>query len=505
MVEVVDFSLRYPAAGDWAVRGASLSVRDGEFVVLCGDSGSGKTTLLRSLVRAVAPVGETRGYIKIDGARISDIQPKQYAQTVGFLSQSAENQIVADKVWHELAFGMESLGFPTAKIRARAAETAAYFGITDWYDRETGTLSGGQKQILCLASVMTLAPKILILDEPLSQLDPVCVDRYLDMLAKLNRDKGITIIMAEHNLEAVWSLGCRFVLMAGGSLSGDISPYMDSLPAVPRLARTLGLPSDSPAAFRQAFLRRYAVRPREDAPENGKAYLSVKGLFFRYGRENGMALRDINLSFSKKTTSLVGANGSGKSTLLSCLAGRKLREGKIKTERRIAMLPQDVQTIFTEKTVWADLENAALRGCAGDIGQVVERLGIRDYLGAHPFDLSGGEQQLIAFAKILLLEADVILLDEPTKGMSERFKNRIREEISRSDKRFIISSHDLEFCARASQEMIMLFRGEVIAQGPPHEILLDNRYYTTPLARLLGGECGGNLLYEEVLASCEEK
>lgn len=505
MVQFLDFSFAYPKAQKPAVKGLSLTVQQGEFVVLFGDSGSGKTTLLRNLVPAIAPFGSKAGEIRIGGKELCAFSQREMAQTVGFLSQRADNQIVTDKVWHELAFGLENLGFSTLEIRTRVAEIAAYFGITDWYDRDVHSLSGGQKQILCLAAVMVTSPKVLVLDEPLSQLDPVSITRYLDMLHKINSEKGVTIVMAEHQLEPLFGTNCKFVYLQDGQVCHDEAAYFESLPTLTKLSQKLDIEKGGVAQFKGAFTSKYTLAPFVEEEKKEGCFLQVRSLYFRYEREGNMVLSDINLSFSHRVTGLIGANGSGKSTLLTCLAGRKIKEGKIVTDKSVAMLPQDVQILFTEKTVREDLQSAVM-GQTELFSTVVALFDLDPFLESHPYDLSGGEQQLVGVAKLLLSGADILLLDEPTKGMSPSFQKKVALAIATFvDKKFIIASHDLEFCTQVTDFLVMLFQGQVIGQNTPRALLGHNKFYTTPIGRVLEQEAFGNLLYEDVLAQCKKR
>ena len=208
----------YPEQAKNAISDLSLSVQPGEFLVLCGPSGCGKSTLLRQLKTVLAPHGRRSGEILFEGRNLDSLDQREQAEKIGFVQQSPENQIVTDKVWHELAFGLESLGYDTPTIRRRVAEMASFFGIQKWFYKPVTELSGGQKQLLNLASVMVLQPKVLILDEPTSQLDPIAASDFLATLGKINRELGTTIILTEHRLEEAFSFASRVAVMDGGKL-----------------------------------------------------------------------------------------------------------------------------------------------------------------------------------------------------------------------------------------------------------------------------------------------
>ena len=187
-IEIENLTFSYPSAGRPSLSDVSLTIRRGEYVVLCGKSGSGKTTLLRHLKTVLAPHGKRSGDIRINGVSLKDMSQRDQAAKVGFVMQNPDDQIVTDKVWHELAFGLESLGCDQKTMRARVAEMACYFGIQDWFHRDVANLSGGQKQLLNLASIMAMQPEILILDEPTSQLDPIAASDFLNTLRKINAE-----------------------------------------------------------------------------------------------------------------------------------------------------------------------------------------------------------------------------------------------------------------------------------------------------------------------------
>lgn len=231
ILHIEDLTFRYPDAPRPALQNVSLSVSDGEFAVICGVSGCGKSTLLRLIKRELAPFGEKSGVIMYDGQSQEALDLRTECTGIGFVQQRPESQIVTDKVWHELAFGLESLGLPAEAIRRRVCETAAYFGIEAWFRQNTAELSGGQKQLLNLAGVTVMQPKLLLLDEPTAQLDPIAAADFITTLHKLNRELGITVLLVEHRLEEVLPIADRVILMEDGAIGFDGSPrrFADSL------------------------------------------------------------------------------------------------------------------------------------------------------------------------------------------------------------------------------------------------------------------------------------
>ena len=228
---VRDLTFFYPEQERPALDGVTLTVRRGEFLVLCGPSGCGKSTLLRQLKSVLTPHGSRQGEILFEGTPLEQLDQRSQSEKIGFVLQSPENQVVTDKVWHELAFGLESLGYDTPVIRRRVAEMASFFGIQTWFHKNVSDLSGGQKQLLNLASVMAMQPSVLILDEPTSQLDPIAASDFLAVLGRINRELGTTVILTEHRLEDAFPLASRAAVLDGGRLlctgaPGEVGPAL---------------------------------------------------------------------------------------------------------------------------------------------------------------------------------------------------------------------------------------------------------------------------------------
>ncbi len=420
--------------------------------------------------------------------------------------QNPDNQIVTDKVWHEMSFGLENLGTENSSIRLKTAEMADYFGIAEWFNKDVYTLSGGQKQLLNLASVMVMAPELLILDEPVSQLDPVSASDFLSTIGKLNRDLGLTILITEHRLEEIFPCADRIVVMDKGKIISDCAPNetgkkLDNnlefikyaMPAPMRIyAETGDYSSDCPINIKEGrqWLEninangeyRRIQRPNRDKGDNA---IEIKNLFFRYEKKDNNVIDTLSASFERgKITAVLGGNGTGKSTLLKLIAGiLKPVSGKIKNnDLKIAYLPQQVKAVFTEKTVKEDLMRINK-----NIDETVKLTDIENVLDNHPFDLSGGEMQRAATAKILLTNPDVILLDEPTKGMDGEFKitfGNILKSLASEGKTVIMVSHDTEFCAVHADICMMLFGGKIVADKDTGEFFSDNIFYTTAAHRM---------------------
>lgn len=529
-VKVNGFSFKYSLGSKPALKDINFTVNEGEFIVVCGPSGCGKSTLLRSLKPQLRPFGETSGSIEFCGREIKDIPDEESAAQIGFVMQSPDAQIVTDKVWHELAFGLENLGVPTHIIRSRVAEMANYFGIHTWFRKKTAELSGGQKQLLNLASVMLMQPKLLILDEPSSQLDPIASREFLENVRKINLELGTTIIITEHNLEDVYGYADKVLLMEHGEAVKYLPPqemaqYLaederDGMyKALPTPARMYGcvLRGECPLSIvegRRWFSRQMEgkalpkpVLTEEKRPD--ERAIDVKEVWFQYEKGADPVLRDLSFSLRRgEICSILGGNGAGKTTTLSVISQKnKFNMGRINIagkdikkykgnelfDHNLAVLPQNPQSLFVFETLRRDLEEV-LRFRKMKKEEINERvelmakmLGLSELLERHPYDLSGGEMQKAALAKILLLEPKILLLDEPTKGMDALSKENlggILRGLRDSGVSVLMVTHDIEFCAKYSDHCMLFFDGYIVSEGSPKKFFADNSFYTTAASRM---------------------
>ncbi|MBQ8508541.1 MAG: ATP-binding cassette domain-containing protein [Clostridia bacterium] len=506
IIQVNNLSFAYPGGAD-VLRGVSFNVGRGEFVTLCGRSGCGKSTLLRHLKRALTPAGERSGSIFIGGSPIEALDERSAAADIGYVMQSPENQIVCDKVWHELAFGLESLGCQTPEIRARVAEMASYFGISDWFHRDTASLSGGQKQLLNLAAIMVMRPSILLLDEPTSQLDPIAAADFIATVGKINRELGTTVILAEHRLEEAFAVSDRVLVMDGGRIAADGTPrqageilrahdrgMFAAMPTAMRVWDAVG-GGECPVTVREGrewLSARLAKSPAEPLPTKsepafGEVVLSAHELCYRYEQNLPDVVRGLSLTLHRnEILAILGGNGSGKSTTLSLLCGlAKPQRGEIERQGNIALLPQDPQLLFTRKTVREELE-----GDAESAARVTSLCRLEGLLERHPYDLSGGELQRAALAKLLLADPDILLLDEPTKGLDAEYKQTFAAILCRlasEGKAILLVSHDVEFCASHAHRCALFFDGGLVSEGSPRQFFAANSFYTTSAARIARG------------------
>lgn len=507
LIGIRSLTFKYPNSSVCALDGIDLSVSSGEFVLLCGSSGSGKSTLLRHMKTILAPKGERSGEILYLGKPLSDHGERTQAQQIGFVGQDPETMIVTDKVWHELAFGLESLGEDPSAIRRRTAEMAEFFGISELYRRSVTELSGGQKQLLALASAMTVRPSLLILDEPSAQLDPIAAHEFFAAVARVNRELGITVIVSEHRTEDVFPYADRLICLEDGKLVLDSDPREISPKNVPdQLKAILPVPSriwlacggENSCPLSVAEGRKWLgtkisdtiTVSHSDVPSSGQPVLSARGISFRYERSSPDILSHLDIEIRRgELIGILGGNGSGKSTLLSVLAGiRKPYSGTCKTNGRILMMPQHPASLFVHDMLADDLREM----CSDNekITEVARLCCLDGLLQRHPFDLSGGEQQRAALAKLLLGDPDVLLLDEPTKGTDPIFKKRfasILKQLCEQGRSVVIVSHDAEFCAEYCTRCAMLFSGELLGDAPAYEFFGGNCFYTTAASRMSSG------------------
>jgi energy-coupling factor transporter ATP-binding protein EcfA2/uncharacterized membrane protein len=525
----------YPDRGNPALDGVSLKIPRGAFVTVCGPSGCGKTTLLRQLKPILAPHGAKTGSIYFEGREISELNHREQSEKIGFVQQNPENQIVTDKVWHELAFGLESLGMSTPVIRRRVAEMASFFGIQTWFYKNVAELSGGQKQLVSLASVMAMQPSALILDEPTGQLDPIAASEFLATVGKINRELGMTVILTEHRLEEAFPLSDLVVAMDGGrilcadtprgvglALRDTASGMFEAMPAAMRVFDAVAEKEDEscPISVRdgknwiEGVCTGRALNGLEPRPAPVRGDVPAVGLdevWFKYEKDLPDVIKGLSFqAFPGEITAILGGNGTGKTTALSLVAGLlKPYRGNVKIEGKpiaayggklfdglLGVLPQNPQSVFVKKTVGEDLlEILSERG----LTKAEKDLRLRnitglcrlDWLtGAHPYDLSGGEQQRAALAKVLLLRPRILLLDEPTKGLDAEFKGifaGILKKLTAAGAAVVLVSHDTEFCAEHADRCAMFFDGGIVSEDEPRAFFAGNSFYTTAASRMSRG------------------
>lgn len=479
ILTVENLSFSYPKAAEKALDNISFTLQGGDFCVVCGKSGSGKSTLLRLLKKEIAPFGNISGNIE------------EKTDKIGFVGQSPESNLITDTVFGNLAFGLENAGLSKSEIELKIAETVSYFNINKYINEKIENLSGGTKQLIALAAAMALAPEILVLDEPVSSLDPVSAQMFMNCVLKLNREQGTTVILSEHRAGGAFEIADKVLFLENGRQGAFAQPrdFADYLIKTNNDMQEILEPftlllENHPLEFSRAREQAKSIeaKPFTRDNEKGEIALTVKGLSFAYGKRLPDILFDLNYkAYKGKINVILGANASGKTTLLKCISKiLKPYSGKVKASGKTAYMPQEVNTLFLEETVWQEVPSEEL----------LKKTGLERLKNANPFDLSGGEAQRLAIAKMLMSGADILLLDEPTKSVDASFKKElalILRELCRQGKTVVVVTHDLEFAGRYADYCAFLFDGKIISEKERREFFASLSVYTTSLSRLTNG------------------
>ncbi len=462
-IKCKELDFTYPKVNTPAIKDLTLSVEKGELCLLVGESAVGKSTLLKLLKKEISPNGTMTGDIEIDG-------------TVGYVAQNVDESIVSDKVRSELSFGLTNMGMTGGQIELLVAETASYFNLESKLDMDISSLSGGEKQMVNLASVMIMKPDILLLDEPTSQLDPVFATRFIQMIVRLHNDFGTTILMSEHNLDELISSATSIAFMQKGQpvVKDSVDKMADIISDSP-IAELL------PVKWRIKSLDDMMIKPYDDATMPSVA-MEIKNVSFAYNRGDDV-LSSLSLKvYEGSINAILGPNSSGKSTLLKVASGVKHQyRGKVKSAGKVSYLCQNVTDLFTKEKCSDEVE----------FGDLTDYLEISDIADQHPYDLSGGQAMRLALAKVLSTGADIILLDEPTKGLDPVLKKKLAvllKDLCRKGKTVLVVSHDIEFVGEYADYASFLSRGEIITTSPRREFFSSLSFYTTQLARMTGGK-----------------
>jgi energy-coupling factor transport system ATP-binding protein len=545
-IELNHVSFTYPSADKAAIHDFTLSIEKGQFVVLFGSSGSGKSTVLRLLKKEIQPHGVLKGEMMINGHSLA--QDGMPSSQVGFVFQDPENQVVADDVLHEVVFGLENMGVMTNEMRSRVAEMVHFFGAESLLHRKTHELSGGMKQQINLASVLLMQPDILLLDEPTAQLDPVSAREFLDMLVRLNEEFGMTIILAEHRLDDVFTIADKIVLLKDGKCIAEGEPkqvietiwdsperpFIPNIPALYLSTSTKENRRDIPLSVKEGRNWVQELNLIGQSKENrvhkeiqDKKLLEVKDLLFQYRKEGAAVLNELDFTLNKgEIYALLGGNGSGKSTLLKILVGiLKPINGKInlldkplkawktlEIAKKVGYLPQNPKIFFVQDTVEKEIHETMQKWSIinqTEVNNLLHRLGISHLLQSHPYDLSGGELQKAALACVLLRKPDILLLDEPTKGLDPISKDsfsKILQNLQEEGLTVVMSTHDIEFAAQNATKCGMMFQGNITSENAPKEFFKGNYFYTTMVQRLFRHLSDKEIVtLEEAISLCKSE
>ncbi|MRG85767.1 ABC transporter ATP-binding protein [Salinibacillus xinjiangensis] len=519
-----DVSFTYPESSTTALKKINVNIQKGDFVVLIGASGSGKSTLLRLIKQDIAPHGKKHGSFCFQGKQLEEHAPLTMAKEIGMVFQDPENQIAMDNVMEELLFGLENLGYSTVEMRKKVAEMVHFFGINHLLNQKVSELSGGQKQLINLASVLLLEPTVLLLDEPTAQLDPIAAKEFLYTLQRLNDEFGITIVIVEHRLEDLFAIANRVIMLEKGRILYDTAPRKIIYELMSHETMRLFLPSpsllylnyterlhigDIPLTANEArsWLQKKRITSKESSEalsssKMTKPILELKEIDFQYTKSSPPILHNLSLSVHNgEWLAIVGANGTGKTTLLKILGGiLKAQHGTIKycgkkvkhiDPKKIGYLPQNPKLFFMQDTIKKEflyianyhrLENADVR-----IEFLLDKFQIHHLQDRHPYDLSGGEMQKAALIGVLLVKPSILLIDEPTKGLDPKAKEIFGElllTLKKEGLTIIMVTHDIEFAAKYATRCSMLFQGEITVTENTSLFFQENNYYTTVMNRI---------------------
>ena len=542
VLRVENFSYSYSDRDYEAIKNIDLAINKGELVLVVGPSGCGKSTLLRALNRNIPDFsgGTVNGRVYLDGQSIRELSREEIVRSVGMIYQHPEKQIVFQDVEREIAFGMENLNMPIYKMKRNIMEVISLLGINHIKSKDTHEISGGERQKVAIASVLAMDPHIILFDEPISQLDPISSEELINCIKKLNRDLGKTIVLVEQRLDRCFHIADRIIFMDNGEVlcqgrPNDIPNIIEQKYHLPNLAyifkqaRENIMPvsvkegrdlierrnfesternnsGDKNTAKRQALVRKNR-NGYDDNIQN--QILNIKNLNFSYEKGSPI-LRDINLSIEKgEIMTIMGENGAGKSTLFKIISGiTKKYKGTVTLSGKdinkfygselinsIAYLSQNPNDYFGRDTVFEEvaytLKNIGEYN-ESTVESIMKDMDIENLRNYNPRDLSGGEKQRVAIACTLVTNPDILILDEPTRGMDSRAKERLGEIISnlaKDGKTVVLITHDSDFAADYTTRVVLMYKGEIVAKGTAEEILYDSLYYSPQVARCFKDKC----------------
>jgi energy-coupling factor transporter ATP-binding protein EcfA2 len=509
-LEAKNLSFKY-LDNSFTLSDVNFSLDKGDFCLVVGKTGCGKTTLLKLLKKEITPSGELKGLVKIDGFDLKDYDSSK----IVYMFQNPSRQIVSDKVYREIVFGLEARGLEKGVIETKLAEIVNYLDINDLLEKHTMELSGGEAQLVSLASLLVLDPEVILLDEASSQLDPLTRKKFLEILKRINQDFGITIILVEHNLEDVLEFTDKIIVLDKGKMIyfglkteainflASNKQYFAFLPKTLQISKYLDLGSllhlkDVKEALKNKYKNEINFSYETKVFE--KEIIKAEDLYYRYSKKEKDVLEKLSLTvYDNEILGLVGGNGVGKTTLLKNLAGiRSFYSGKIEIENKnirkykgnilyknlIAYLPQDPLTLFLKRTVGEDLEYyvKSLDLDKALLEKLLVKFDLKPLLEMSPYDLSGGELQKAAFTKILLSKPKILFLDEPTKGMDFSLREELKEilmDLKAKGATIIIATHDLEFIASVADRVGIMFNGKVLSLTDSHSFFSNSDFYTT--------------------------
>ena len=536
--QIKNLTYYYPEKESPSLESINLQIKEGEFVFLIGPSGCGKSSLLRAMAGLLPDYygGKIGGEIYYSGTLLAKWNKKQLSREVGMIFQDPEKQIVMTGVKQEIAFGLENLNLSYEEMRRRIAEVLALFGISSIKEENTFQLSGGQKQKVVLASVLAMHPKVLLLDEPTSQLDTLAAQEFLNYIQKLNLEWGLTVILVEQRIDRCFHLADRVIFMENGKIVNSGTPdkmvqwaaekHPNYTPPVSQLFLNWKM-GKIPLTIKEGRTMLDAMKPRiaayacsyeaESKPAEATEILKLSNLYTTYNKKD-FALKKIDMTLRKgDITVILGENGAGKSTLLKTICGLiQPVKGKLlyqekditnlnpeKKSEYIGYLSQNPNDYLFHDTVEDELAfNLKIRGIRDDIkvSRVLDLLKLSDKKNANPRDLSGGERQRVALGTVLVTSPEVLLLDEPTRGLDVDLKDRLTktlQTLKAQGNSILMVTHDVEFAAEISDRVVIMSDGEIVADGSKREVLSNSLYYAPQINRLFRGINDGIMNIEE--------
>ncbi|MDD4048846.1 MAG: ABC transporter ATP-binding protein [Clostridia bacterium] len=536
-IEIKDLTYYYPNTTKPALDKVNLTIDEGDFVLLIGGSGSGKSSLVRALAGLIPQFygGKYGGEVKIRGNVVCEMDKKQLVGEVGMVFQDPESQLVMNSVEQELVFGMENLGLNNNLMKRRIMEVQGALSLSSIMGANISELSGGQKQKVVLASVLAMQPEILILDEPTSQLDPVAGEEILTIIRRLNEENGITVILVEQRLERCFHLADRFVIMDNGKIAYNGTNGVQTVkwsvaeksPFIPPLSRVFALAGqkDIPLTVKEGrkIIKPYCIKDgvkneiskrdnfkgnmTEHKDINCQLLLEIKNVWYEYG-DGKEVLKNINMQVHPGDfLAIMGENAAGKTTLLKNIRGLlKPSRGKIKIlnkdiskysveefAKTVGYLSQNPNDYLFMPTVREELiftmDNLGLKDNK-IIDDLLEKLQISKYAEVNPRDLSSGERQRVALAAILVASPQVLVLDEPTRGLDYEFKNELGKlllDIQKQGVAILLVTHDVEFAAEYASEVLLMNQGDIVVEGSREEVLSKSTFYSPQISKLFYG------------------
>lgn len=511
----------YPEEKHETIKDINIEIYKGEIVFICGNSGSGKSTLAKCITGSIPNFygGTISGDVFINGKSIGKMSHNERASEVTMVFQDPERQLMMNKVHREIAFGLENVGVLEKEIKRRVWEALQFSNILNLAYRDISTLSGGQKQKVAITSAIAYMPKCIILDEPTSQLDPAAAEEVVDLIKKINEELGITIIIIEQRINRWFDIADKVVIMNKGNvefcdkrqeLYNSKNIYLNSfLPSYLKASKLLNI-IEMPKGFKDArnLVNKISINIKELDEKsfnniiNKKITMEIKNLRCSY--ESIDAIKNFNISICKgEFIGILGANGAGKSTLLKAMMGLVKYSGSIKLDnkevkkynlkdlaKKVGYVSQNPNDYISRETVYDEikftLDNHGLKNY-DKIDEVLRSLNIYELKGKNPRDISGGERQRVAIASILVLEPDIILLDEPTRGLDQEAKASLGDMLKKLNdkgKTIILITHDVEFSAEYCRKFVLMFDGEIVSEGNISEVLANGIYYTTSLNKM---------------------